>query len=303
MTHFAHKNRFTEDGKMSFAPRALAPASKDMGTAFSEALDDALVKFRKEEYERGRGSGQGDVARKRIGGGYIGLECGRQLAFRYHRAEKEDRPSVVSGGELHRHAEAGHWTEAKTAEWLRMAGVDIRTAREDGRQFGYKTAWDKETEQARIAGEIDGVILALPAHLDGLLPLPCLWESKKATDKKWKKFSGQGVKKADKQYYGQLQTNMAYMNVEHTLFSMLNLDNMKFYWEMVPFDRQDAQHLTDRAVQVIQTESPYQMPRVTGDPSDYRCKFCDFQYKCWNGGPVVAATFQTKPLWLTGQNA
>lgn len=303
MTHFAHKNRFTEDGKMSFAPGALAPKSQDMGTVLSESLDDALVKARQEEYERGRGSGQGDVARKRIGGGYIGLECGRELAFRYHKAEKEDRPSVVGPGELQRHAEAGHWTEAKTAEWLRMAGVDLRTEKEDGRQFGYKAAWDQATGQARIAAEIDGVILGLPGHMADLLPLPCLWESKKATAKKWKKFASNGVKKADKKYYGQLQTNMAYLSVEHTLFSMLNLDDMKFYWELVPFDREHAQHLTDRAVTVLQTESPFEMPRVTNDRSDWRCKFCDYQEQCWNGPEAQLPPHNAKPIWLTGQNA
>jgi hypothetical protein len=296
MTHFAHKNRFAPDGKMCFAPGASAPKPRDLAAVLSESLDTALVAHREAEYAAGRGSGTGEVAAKRIGAGYIGTECSRQLAFRYHRFPRESVTSFVSPGELQRHAEAGHWTEAKTAEWLKLAGIDLRTETSDGRQFGYKVARDKETGQARIAGEIDGVILAVPEHLAGLLPVPCLWESKKATAKKWKKFSANGVKKADDRYYGQLQTNMAYLKVEVTLLSMLNLDTMKYFFELVTFDPQAAQNLTDRAVTVLQSQTPFDMPRVAGDPSDWRCKFCPFQITCWDEPKQPDAP---KPAWQT----
>lgn len=305
MTEYAHKNRFTPDGKMSFAPTPQG----DLSEIISGLVDDALVSHTRVEYERTRGAGTGDVAKKRIGAGYIGVECGRELAYRYHRFEKREERSVVNPGELQRHAESGHWTEDKTAEWLRLAGFDLRTCFQDEygnpvmnafgqpKQIGFYAAKDSITGQARIAGEVDGVILATPPAIGGRIKTPCIWESKKGTAKKWKKFKEDGVEVADPKYYGQLQTNMAYMEVRQTLFSMLNLDTMKYHWELIEFDPAKAQWLTDRAVKVIQTEHPKDMPRITRDPSDCRCKFCPYSWDCWADGPETGLI--ARPSWLS----
>lgn len=253
-------------------------------------LDEALVKTTKEIYAKGRGSGMGEVAINRIGAAYIGIECDRALAYRYHRIPTEDRDSVVGPGELQRHAEAGFWTEAKTAEWLKMAGFEVLTINaETGAQYGYKAAQDKNGKY-RIAGEIDGVILSGPQEL----PYPLLWESKKATAKKFKMFENGGVKKSDIKYYGQLQNNMTYLEVHHTLFSMLNLDTMKYYFEVVDFDPAFAQKIQDRAAKVLESASPEELPRITAVQSDFRCKFCDYQNRCWNGEEKIETEL---PAW------
>ncbi len=284
---------------VDFSKRIASSTTEAINMALCPLLDDAIAAAAKTEYEAGRGSGAGDVAAKRIGAGYIGTECGRELAFRYHKHPKEDRESTVSKGELQRHAESGHWTEAKTAEWLRLLGFEILTCRtnNDGtpkmgafgkpEQIGWKAARDPQTGQFRMAGEVDGAIVAVPHALFHLLPAtaeaPVIWESKKATDKKWKKFSKEGVKKADPRYYGQLQTNMAYMGLTHTLFSMLNLDNMKYYFEVVLFNQADAQTISDRAVKVLESANAFELPRVAMAEDDSRCRFCDFHGQCWKG--------------------
>lgn len=267
-----------------FAPETKL-ASAGLTDTMSALLDAAIVKDRDDKYNATRGSGVGEVAKKRIGSGYIGLECDRALAFKYHRAIQEDREGPVNKGELQRHAESGHWTEGAIAGWLRLAGFELHTHKPDGRQYGYTACIEPETGQARMAGEIDGVILAGPIPL----PYPVLWESKKATDKKYTKFAKGGVKKADARYYGQLQNNHVMMSVPHTLFTMLNLDTMKFYIELVGYDAPVAQWLQDRAARVIESSNPYEMPRITGDPSDFRCKFCDYARQCWNVAPFVPA--------------
>lgn len=309
MTNTAHKNRMTADGKMSFAPREIAPPPADLAGQINELIDAALVTKRKAEYDATRGSGVGDVAFKRIGAGYIGLECSRQLAMKYHKVEANEDGSYVTPGALNRHAEAGHWTEAATATWLRDAGFEVMTHRcdEDGKtvmdrfgkpmQLGFFAANDPETGQARIAGNVDGVIVGVPPGL--AIPLPCIWESKKATAKKYKKFSTAGVQRSDTKYYGQVQTNMAYMEIKHTLFSMLNLDSMEFYWELIPFDPSYAQDITDRAVRVIQSKVPEELPRITNDPSFYLCKQCPYQKPCWNE-PIAPAA--PAPHWITGES-
>ncbi len=290
---------------MSFAPREIAPPPADLAGQINTLIDDALVAKRNAEYTATRGSGVGEVAFKRIGAGYIGMECSRQLAMKYHKVEADEGGSFVSPGALNRHGESGHWTETATAEWLRYAGFDLRTTKldENGNtimdpfgkpaQLGFYAAKDPETGQARIAGNVDGVIVGVPSGL--AIPLPCIWESKKATAKKHKKFSAEGVRKADARYYGQVQTNMAYMEIKYTLFSMLNLDSMEFYWELIAFDPHVAQDLTDRAVRVLQSKVPEELPRIASDPTDWRCKFCPYQKPCWDE-PVAPAT--PAPHWI-----
>jgi hypothetical protein len=275
-----------------------APTNQDtsLRDAITNAMDVALVTHARAEYAQGRGSGVGDVAKKRIGAGYIGVECDRALAFKYHKVPKEDREGPVSAAELQRHAEAGFWTEDKTAEWLRLAGFELLTHKEDGRQYGFMDAKDPVTGQYRLAGEVDGVILKAPPGVD--LPVPCIWESKKATAKKFATFEKSGVKGADKKYYGQLQTNMGYMEIGHVLFSMLNLDTMQYYHELITFDQPEAQRLTDRAVRVFTSECAEEFARLTKDRSDFRCRFCDYQKHCWDT-PVKTAPVEVTPFWLT----
>jgi hypothetical protein len=303
MTAHAHRGCLTGDGKMNFAPRPKG----DLPDLLTAAIDQALVEHKRALYDATRGSGQGDVAKKRIGSGYIGLECVRELAYRYHKVEKEPREEYVSAGELARHAAAGDWTEANMAHWLKLAGFQLLTHRADFQgmpifdaegkpeQIGFKSARDPATGQSRIAGQVDGVIVAVPVGIGDRLPVPCIWESKKATANKWAKFSKNGVAGADPVYYGQLQTNMAYMEIEHTLFSILNLDTMIPYWEVVKFDGQAAQALTDRAVRVLESERPEDLPRIAKERTDWRCKFCDFKERCWTApeAPVVP-----RPSWL-----
>src|SRR4051812_48622492 len=95
----------------SGAKSQAASKTSDLTDNLTKLLDTALVTKTRLEYESGRGSGVGAVAKYRIGAGYIGMECGRALAYKYFKVPKEDRASVVSPGELQRHAEAGHWTE------------------------------------------------------------------------------------------------------------------------------------------------------------------------------------------------
>jgi hypothetical protein len=283
---------------MDFTQRAADASTTAVNAILSPIIDERLAALAKKVYEEGRGSGDGEVAFKRIGAGYIGTECSRELAFRYHKFPIETRGCDGGGtnpGELQRHADAGHWAEDMTAGWLSIAGISVFTCQADldgkslsenergeAKQIGWMAARDANG-QARMAGEVDGVIYKVSEpELAELIKPPCIWENKKATDKKWKKFSKEGIKKADPRYYGQLQTNMAYLNIRQTLFSMLNLDNMKFYFELVPFDAEKAQELSDRATRVIQSDHPYQFPQLGRTEDDFVCRFCNYKNQCWH---------------------
>ncbi len=294
---------------MDFSPRAAEVATTAINALLCPMLDDAIVKTSKAEYAATRGSGEGDVAKHRIGAGYIGTECERELGFRYHHYPVEARESSVSPGELRRHAEAGHWAERATADWFKLVGITVSAVMLDQggfvlkdkwgkpRQIGWKDGKDPESGQYRMAGEVDGVIVAVDdPQLAALVKPPTIWESKKATDKKWKKFVKDTVKGADKRYYGQLQVNMGFLGIKQTLFSMLNLDTMKFYFELVPFDQAYAQGLVNRAMGIFKTKSPLELPRICLSTDDFKGKFCDYHDQCWGlKAPAPAPTSGFNP--------
>lgn len=283
----------------------------DVSSELTKILDDGCIANSKAEYAV-RGSGVGEVAYNRIGAGYIGIECVRELAYRYHRVPKDElgQPSTVSEGELTRHAGAGFWTEKYVMERFNDGGLIVKNDRGDGKQYNWLDARMPNGQYA-MAGEVDGLIVGkkvdVPGELGEILDkgYPVIWESKKMTAKKFEKFSGissktgkdlmhKGVKYASTEYYSQAQINMVCLEQikdvpyekRRVLFTGLNLDTMKLYAELIPFDIQQAQWLTDRAVRVIQSSSPSEFSRLYDripDKGLNGCRFCDWQRQCWGG--------------------
>lgn len=240
-------------------------------------LDPLYVKAKNEEYLKGRGSGKGDVAYKRIGAAYAGTECLRQLAYRYHRV-KEDTPNekYITQAQLKRHADYGFDTEKHIIEWLRIAGFEVYDRDENGQQVGYKSAFDGK--QYHFAGELDGVIICSPiADIPQNINLEC----KKATREKFEKFVKNGVEKTSPEYFAQMQLGMAYTNRTHCLFVMVCLDSMDIYYELVPFNLDKAQVLSDKCVKVMATQAPEEMPKIGYGADDFRCMFCPYKSTCW----------------------
>lgn len=279
----------------------------DVSNDIESILDEACIQQSKEDYAE-RGSGKGDVAYNRIGAGYVGLDCIRHLAYKYHRVAPDLIESVVSDGELKRHAAAGFWTEEYVAKMLAKGGFDLKRFKSGDKQYNWLDA-KMPNGQYALAGEVDGVVfghnLKSESEVTKILDLgyPVIWESKKMTAKKFAKFSGvsdktgkelssKGVKSADYKYFAQCQMNMAYLpeikdvpfEYRAVLFTALNLDTMKPYAELIKFDVAVAQSLTDRAVSVIQSKSPDEFPRLYEQrPTKglYSCRFCEYQKQCW----------------------
>ena len=292
---------------MFFGPKELAPKSADVGVQINDLIDTALEDEQARQKPRGY-----------LGGSRVGLECHRQLAYEYFSG-KENRaawevawryhndvyiypeeevpfyhrtPHSFDGGILRIFA-LGHIIEDEVARLLRLAGFILHTEKANGAQFGWGTAPDPETGEQRMKGHADGVVEAGPVDL----PYPLLWECKSMKDKKWKEVVSRGVEKAFPVYFGQMQTYMAYMELRSALFTSYNKDTSELYIEIVPFDPLKAQHYTDRAVRVLQAQSPEELPRVTNDMSDWRCRFCDFKDRCWNEPKAVSAP---APNWIKG---
>jgi hypothetical protein len=180
----------------------------------------------------------------------------------------------------------GHCLEDLIAEWIRLAGFDLRTKNENGEQFGFSTAGGK------IAGHVDGIIYGFPPELkqgnDNASAAnqmgAWLWECKTLSNKSWNDTQKRGVLVSKPIYYAQVQLYMAYLNLDENpcLFTALNKDTSELYHELIPFDAEAAQRYSDRAVQVIKaTENNELLPCISNDSSFFKCKMCGFRNECW----------------------
>ena len=208
-----------------------------------------------------------------LGASRVGIACERALQFEYAKAPVD--PGREHPGRLLRIFERGHLIEAAMIRWLRAAGFDLRTEDEHGRQFGFSSAG------GRLAGHVDGVIVAGPAGFD----YPLLWENKCTGAKSWRELRKAKLAKARPVYAAQVALYQAYMGLHEApaLFTAVNADTMEIHAEAVPFDAPLAQRMSDRAVRVIDaTEAGELLPRTFHDPTHFECRACAWQDRCWN---------------------
>ena len=78
----------------------------------------------------------------------------------------------------------------------------------------------------------------------------------------------------------------SYLNLYENpaLFTAVNADTMEVYAELVPFDAQLAQRMSDRAARILKaTEVGELLPRAFLDQTHFECKFCSWSDRCWGG--------------------
>ena len=240
----------------------LASRSEDPKTEqISAIIDEAIVK-----------KNAAQPRRAYIGASSLGEQCSRKIQYRYLNIPI-DEDKGFSARTL-RIFSLGHVIEDEMAKYIRMAGFDLRTEDKDGKQFGFSVA------NGEIAGHIDGVICGGPAAIS----YPCLWESKSANSKKFGEFVRVGVAKANPTYAAQIAIYQAYMDLTENpaLFTVFNKDSSEIYYELVPFDAELAQRVSDKAVNILTASKANDMlPRVAQNQDFYLCKMCEFQQTCW----------------------
>ena len=246
------------------------PRDPGIVAAVNAAIDAALV-----------ARNRAQPARRYVSTSGLGRECLRQIQFDFLVVPKDEgrdfEPATL------RIFEAGHRGEDVVAAWLRLAGFDLRTERTDGRQFGFAALGD------RFKGHIDGCLVAGPAPMT----YPALWENKALGVASWKEVVKKGVVLAKPVYAAQLALYQAYMELPApALFTALNRDTWEMHVELVPFDAGLAQHMSDRAVQVVQASDAQELlPRAAAERTSVVCRGgktaggwhspCAWQDRCW----------------------
>lgn len=206
-----------------------------------------------------------------LGGSRLGDSCARRLQYEYLNMPRD--PGAGFPGRTLRTFALGHSLEDLAVEWLRKAGLDLRTRNRGGEQFGFSVAG------GRVKGHIDGVIVAA----DGFA-VPALWECKTANAKNWRDMARRGVSVAKPIYAAQIALYQAYMGLTEApaLFTAVNKDTSELWHELVPFDGQLAQSVSDKAVRILQAcDAGEWLPRVSQEPGFFECTLCAFRQRCW----------------------
>lgn len=229
-------------------------AGSDISTAINAALDAAALTEQRED------------RRTYLGASGIGSECLRKVQYDW-------QCDSVQPARTRRIFARGHMFEEITVKAMAQAGFRM----ERGTPATGFTAAD-----GMFKGHADGIILAGPA-IDGL-GYPCLWEHKALGASGWRKLEKDGLRKAYPQYFDQVQLYMAYLGLDANpaLFTAVNSDNCHILHIAVPFDPEAAQAASDRAVLVIRsTKAGELLDRISSKPTDWRCKMCSHQERCW----------------------
>ncbi len=224
----------------------------------NDLINEAMLKRQREQKPRDY-----------LGASRWGEECERKLGYEFHWAERDELDQFP--GEVLRIFDMGHDSEARMAEYLRLAGFDLQ-----GEQLEF-TAADE-----RLAGHCDGLLVGGPLDL----PWPIVWENKALNNASWGDVKRKGIEASKPIYFGQLQSYMAYLEkFNGSLITCVNRDTGKIYSEFVPFNQSKAQALSDKALRVVESESPTDLPRLSENPAFWKCGMCDFRKRCHGLNP------------------
>ncbi len=214
-----------------------------------------------------------------LGASRLGVSCDRALQFEYTDTPKDEDQNF--SGKILRVFQAGHVFEELMIKWLRLAGINLITQKQNGNQFGFAVAGGK------VKGHIDGIIIDAPTDLD--FQFPMLLECKSLNDKSWKDLVKKGLAISKPIYAAQVAIYQAYMESQiegicknPALFTAINKDTAEIHFELIPFDQELAQKSSDRAVKILcATEAHELLPRIATDSTHFECKFCPWQQRCW----------------------
>ncbi|AIF82034.1 hypothetical protein I862_07400 [endosymbiont of Acanthamoeba sp. UWC8] len=213
--------------------------------------------------------------RSYLGASRLGAECSRALQYEFLEGCGEINARTL------RIFAIGHLFEALIIDWMKNSGFELATEDERGKQFGFEVA------EGKIKGHIDGIIKDAPKKLG--LSYPAIWECKSLNNKSWNDTVKRGVAISKPIYAAQIALYQAYMessipgiSQNPALFTAINKDTAELYHELIPFDMERAQRMSDKAVNILRAcDAGELLPRIAANPQYHICKLCSWRNKCW----------------------
>jgi len=91
-------------------------------------------------------------------------------------------------------------------------------------------------------------------------------------------------------YAAQIAIYQAYMDAaipgvadNPALFTAINKDTAELHHELVPFDAELAQRMSDRAVRILRASDAGELlPRIARDRDHFECRMCSWADRCWS---------------------
>jgi hypothetical protein len=119
---------------------------------------------------------------------------------------------------------------------------------------------------------------------------PALFEAKSMNNKSWNETAKKGLVLSKPVYAAQIAMYQAYMeetfpdiSQNPCLFTAINKDTCELYHELVPFDGQLAQRMSDKAVNItLALQAKELLPRSFASSDVYNCKVCPYNKECWS---------------------
>ena len=182
------------------------------------------------------------------------------------------------------------------AERAEDVAADIRADGGDARAVPFDvTDFAAVTAAINDAGPVDILVNnAGNAGPEGFgLAVPALWECKTMNAKNWRACVKDGVTKSKPVYAAQIAVYQAYMEASvpgisaaPAVFTAINKDTAEMHHELVPFDADLAQRMSDRGVRILQaTDAGELLPRIAASADFFECRFCPWVARCWSLAP------------------
>jgi len=202
--------------------------------------------------------------RPHLGYSQVGSDCMREMFYILHWAEDQTYDLRIG-----RIFSTGHIMEKFMIESLEKAGMIV----EDQQDY-VPGLW------GHIKGSIDGIVSNVPGYENERL----LLEMKTANDRSWKSISKEGVKRAHKKHYGQIQMYMGRLRLKNALYMVYNKNDSSYYTEIVPFN---SNYFKEKEVALADMMLSEHIPMKIGDVTWHECRMCNFKGVCHNGDPVA----------------
>jgi len=196
-----------------------------------------------------------DETRNYIGASSIGSDCLRQIWYQFKGEQSEGVPA-----KFRRAWAIGTTLEGLIVSWLTEAGVPVE--RSD------KTYYARDMPY--FQGHFDGIYTYKKTH--GIL------EIKTAKHSSFTLFVNKGLKAWNPQYYAQIQSYMGMSGIDNAIILVLNKDNSELSDELVLFDADFYEKLTQKAAMIFGAKT--MPPRIHGSALYFKCKMCKYNKVC-----------------------
>jgi hypothetical protein len=207
--------------------------------------------------------------RSHLGASIIAGECERHVWYTWRWVKHK-----IFTGRMQRLFQDGHWYEERFIQMLTGIGCSISQVTEDGAQHRIYAV------QGHFGGSLDGM-MKLPERYGPAVQTTFLSEFKTANHKLFTQLTH--LEEDKEQHWGQMCVYAVKKQIRYGIYFVVNKNDGDLKVFVVELDWELGQRLIDKGARII--SSPTAPPRITNNPSDYRCKMCDHHGVCMLGQP------------------